>query len=290
MNELRPKNRECLMVKKLSFHRQVFVFFTAAIFILLATIVFSPQSQAQISSDPAPRRLGNLVQAVYFPGGRFERESNGGGWNEYRSDGTFRYRFRQVGLTHDTISLRNDRLQVDLAINTIRKEVFGEWPGHPRAMLYRITRVEHFGGPILPPSPGPNPIPPGPRHVAPVNLTYVAYSGLGGIEKTTSGQWREFSPGGSIFSYKTLGYNARSLFLFDNSRNAFIEIDTLDRKVRIAEGGAMRDYFNIQGFSRRVAPNPVPTRPGSDRDAHGCIGSAGYIWSERSQQCIRIWE
>lgn len=30
--------------------------------------------------------------------------------------------------------------------------------------------------------------------------------------------------------------------------------------------------------------------PGSDRDAHGCIGSAGYSWCESSHKCLRIWE
>jgi hypothetical protein len=30
--------------------------------------------------------------------------------------------------------------------------------------------------------------------------------------------------------------------------------------------------------------------PGSDRDAHGCIGSAGYSWCEEKQKCLRIWE
>lgn len=30
--------------------------------------------------------------------------------------------------------------------------------------------------------------------------------------------------------------------------------------------------------------------PGSDRDAHGCIGSAGYAWCERTAQCERPWE
>jgi hypothetical protein len=29
---------------------------------------------------------------------------------------------------------------------------------------------------------------------------------------------------------------------------------------------------------------------GGDRDAHGCIGSAGYAWCERTQQCERPWE
>lgn len=30
--------------------------------------------------------------------------------------------------------------------------------------------------------------------------------------------------------------------------------------------------------------------PGSDRDKHGCIGSAGYQWSQVQQKCIRIFE
>ncbi len=29
---------------------------------------------------------------------------------------------------------------------------------------------------------------------------------------------------------------------------------------------------------------------GADRDAHGCINSAGYIWCERTEQCERPWE
>jgi hypothetical protein len=29
---------------------------------------------------------------------------------------------------------------------------------------------------------------------------------------------------------------------------------------------------------------------GNDSDAHGCIGSAGYVWCEEKQECIRPWE
>jgi hypothetical protein len=29
---------------------------------------------------------------------------------------------------------------------------------------------------------------------------------------------------------------------------------------------------------------------GNDRDAHGCIGSAGYSWCEAKQKCLRPWE
>lgn len=29
---------------------------------------------------------------------------------------------------------------------------------------------------------------------------------------------------------------------------------------------------------------------GGDRDEHGCIPSAGYIWCEKLQKCVRPWE
>jgi hypothetical protein len=35
---------------------------------------------------------------------------------------------------------------------------------------------------------------------------------------------------------------------------------------------------------------PQPPLVGGDRDAHGCIGSAGYQWSELRQECIRLFE
>lgn len=38
------------------------------------------------------------------------------------------------------------------------------------------------------------------------------------------------------------------------------------------------------------ASSATPQRVGGDRDAHGCIGSAGYQWCEHSQRCERPWE
>ena len=35
---------------------------------------------------------------------------------------------------------------------------------------------------------------------------------------------------------------------------------------------------------------PSPPVVGGDRDAHGCIGSAGYQWCAREQACVRSWE
>ena len=40
------------------------------------------------------------------------------------------------------------------------------------------------------------------------------------------------------------------------------------------------------------AADSLINRPllGGDRDEHGCIPSAGYIWCEELQECIRPWE
>ena len=37
-------------------------------------------------------------------------------------------------------------------------------------------------------------------------------------------------------------------------------------------------------------PEEEEPMPGSDRDEHGCIGSAGYTWCEVKQKCLREWE
>jgi len=37
-------------------------------------------------------------------------------------------------------------------------------------------------------------------------------------------------------------------------------------------------------------PSTTTPKVGGDRDAHGCIGSAGYQWCEHSQRCERPWE
>ena len=39
-----------------------------------------------------------------------------------------------------------------------------------------------------------------------------------------------------------------------------------------------------------VSEVPEAKMTGSDRDAHGCIPSAGYAWCVRTTQCERPWE
>jgi hypothetical protein len=39
-----------------------------------------------------------------------------------------------------------------------------------------------------------------------------------------------------------------------------------------------------------ATPPPEEMMTGADRDAHGCIGSAGYSWCAKLSECVRPWE
>lgn len=59
----------------------------------------------------------------------------------------------------------------------------------------------------------------------------------------------------------------------------------------IASLGACTGKAPEQGESAQApaAPASAPA-PGSDRDEHGCIASAGYRWCEAEKECVRPWE
>ena len=38
------------------------------------------------------------------------------------------------------------------------------------------------------------------------------------------------------------------------------------------------------------APATDSPMVGADRDSHGCIASAGYVWDDAQQKCARPWE
>ncbi|RQR52316.1 hypothetical protein DIE18_32070 [Burkholderia sp. Bp9125] len=51
---------------------------------------------------------------------------------------------------------------------------------------------------------------------------------------------------------------------------------------------AAATVFTLSACAAQSTP-PAPI-VGGDRDAHGCIGSAGYAWCESTGQCERPWE
>jgi len=50
-------------------------------------------------------------------------------------------------------------------------------------------------------------------------------------------------------------------------------------------------FFSPQASDTQIIPeNTNPQLVGGDKDAHGCIGSAGYSWCEVKSKCLRVWE
>lgn len=63
--------------------------------------------------------------------------------------------------------------------------------------------------------------------------------------------------------------------------------------VILAIGGGVYVYK----INKAVAPESniatttaTSTIVGNDRDAHSCIGSAGYTWCQVKNKCLRVWE
>lgn len=61
------------------------------------------------------------------------------------------------------------------------------------------------------------------------------------------------------------------------------------RKILVA-GWACSIILSLAACGGKDSKQSGQTRTGADRDEHGCIASAGYIWSEVRQDCIRLWE
>jgi hypothetical protein len=56
---------------------------------------------------------------------------------------------------------------------------------------------------------------------------------------------------------------------------------------------ADRGTKNTPASAGPEAAPAAPTEPrmvGGDRDEHGCIASAGYLWCGREKRCVRPWE
>ena len=49
-------------------------------------------------------------------------------------------------------------------------------------------------------------------------------------------------------------------------------------------------FIGIVGCSSNNTLSNKDGMQGSDRDVHGCIGSAGYQWCGNTNQCERPWE
>jgi membrane-bound inhibitor of C-type lysozyme len=55
---------------------------------------------------------------------------------------------------------------------------------------------------------------------------------------------------------------------------------------------ALRLVLKLPAPAKETVAEEAGSRmlPGSDRDTHGCIGSAGYQWCAPKSRCLRVWE
>ena len=89
--------------------------------------------------------------------------------------------------------------------------------------------------------------------------------------------------------------NTVTIVTDDNDTLSFSTVDT-DRSG--VDGLLLGDTAEITYRGRyekgmgalKMVSYPQRALLGGDRDEHGCIGSAGYVWSEVSQDCIRVFE
>lgn len=60
--------------------------------------------------------------------------------------------------------------------------------------------------------------------------------------------------------------------------------------ITVAAGLAVALCITVTTVAFSAAGASGSNEPGSDRTKHGCIGSAGYTWSQVRNECIRLFE
>lgn len=81
-------------------------------------------------------------------------------------------------------------------------------------------------------------------------------------------------------------------------KNDTLSFSTMDANKDEVNGLLLNDTLEVF-YDGRYTPGmqasklvqfPQAPKVGGDRDEHGCLGSAGYVWSEVQQDCIRLFE
>lgn len=81
-------------------------------------------------------------------------------------------------------------------------------------------------------------------------------------------------------------------------KNDTLSFSTMDANKEEVNGLLLNDTLEVF-YTGKYTPGmqasklvqyPQSPRLGADRDEHGCIGSAGYVWCEVQKDCIRLFE
>lgn len=74
-------------------------------------------------------------------------------------------------------------------------------------------------------------------------------------------------------------------------RTSFTGMVRVMKKIsRAAAAASVALMLALFACSSTKEPAQAARRVGADRDAHGCIGSAGYSWCAKENSCVRPWE
>jgi len=107
---------------------------------------------------------------------------------------------------------------------------------------------------------------------------------------------------GSLLFEDSLYKSCQSLLSADSLKNIGNKnVNSCELSVSGSEGAGKKyvfwDSVDLYGTKWQLLVMDIANRtkeakfmPGSDRDTHGCIGSAGYSWCESKRKCLRIWE
>lgn len=81
-------------------------------------------------------------------------------------------------------------------------------------------------------------------------------------------------------------------------KNDTLSFSTMDANKDEVDGLLLNDTLEVfyngkytPGMSAtKLVQYPQSQKVGADRDEHGCLASAGYVWCEVQQDCIRLFE
>lgn len=81
-------------------------------------------------------------------------------------------------------------------------------------------------------------------------------------------------------------------------KNDTLSFSTMDANKDEVDGLLLKDTLEVfyngkytPGMSAtKLVQFPQSQKVGADRDEHGCLASAGYVWCEVQQDCIRLFE
>ena len=244
------------------------------------------------------------IEKIDFDGGSLVQvDKNRGIWTEYDFRGTPRYNFETIFYSSPRLRLRGVSGNVQLLVNTQRKTISGEWPGHSMAKLYDVKSVQFDSGAQAAPSrPSfetgvetirPVYTPPGknrPQDSAPLtaqNLGMAEFDG-GKFFRVAGEQWLENAKDGRLNRYNKIGSDKDSVFLYDSSRKYLVALNVRDRMARVSENGQMmRGLYPLTNLARNNSggtssggnSTPIPDQEGkmSAIERTQCLTKGGFV-------------